>query len=72
MSQTETDILRLFRRYQAKSCEMLFFSAGVANSQTPQFKRAMQSLIERGLVTKETRHDAYSLTRAGFQASLSA
>jgi len=72
MSQAETDILLLFRRYQAKTSEMLFFSAGVANSQTPQFKRAMQSLIERGLVTKETRHDAYSLTRAGFQASMSA
>jgi len=72
MSQTETDILRLFRRYRAKTSEMLFFSAGVANSQTPQFKRAMQALIDRGFVTKETRHDAYSLTRAGFQASLSA
>jgi hypothetical protein len=32
----------------------------------------MQALIDRGFVTKETRHDAYSLTRAGFQASLSA
>jgi hypothetical protein len=30
----------------------------------------MQSLIERGMVIKERRQDAYSLTTTGFRASL--
>jgi hypothetical protein len=69
MSEAENDILRLFRRYQVGEAEMLFFTGGLANP-SRKFKTAMQSLIERGMVIKERRQDAYSLTTTGFRASL--
>ena len=72
MTQSETDILRMFRTYGVRPHEMLFLNAGLAKSHPQQFTRAMQSMVERGLVVKERRRDAYSLTTTGYRASLSA
>jgi hypothetical protein len=72
MNQAEADILRFFRTYGVKSNEMLFFNCGMAKSHPPQFKRAMQSMMQRGLVVQERHRNAYSLTASGYRASLSA
>jgi len=72
MSEAEADILRVFRSYGVKSNEMLFFNCGLAKSHPPRFKRAMQSMMDRGLVVQERHRNAYSLTASGYRASLSA
>ncbi len=71
MSEGEADILRFFRTYQVGVNEMLFLNSGFAKAHPPQFKRAMQALMERGLVVQERPRDAYSLTASGYRASLS-
>ena len=72
MTQAETDILRFFRSYGVRSNEMLFFNSGLAKSHPPAFKRAMQSMVQRGFVVQERHRDAYKLTSSGYRASLSA
>jgi hypothetical protein len=51
---------------------MLFFNTSLANANSPKFQLAMTSLIRSGLVVKERRRNAYSLTFEGFVASQSA
>lgn len=72
MSAAEANILRFFRSYGVKSNEMLFFNCGMAKSHPPEFKRAMQSMLDRGYVVQERHRNAYSLTARGYRASLSA
>jgi hypothetical protein len=70
MNGTEVDILRLFRAYGVTPHQMLFFPAGFAKAESRKFAGAMVSMIERGLVVKERRHEAYSLTARGYRESL--
>ena len=72
MTKAEKDIMRHFRQYRIGRNEMLFFNTNLANSDSPKFQFAMASLIRSGLVIKERRRNAYSLTFDGFMASLSA
>jgi DNA-binding IclR family transcriptional regulator len=67
---SEAEILRLFRSYRVRASEMLFFNQGVSKARPAHLSRALQSLIERGLVIKERHPDAYSLTPRGYRASL--
>jgi len=71
MTATETAILTFFRRYQIGPHEMLFFNANDCKLGPGSFRTAMQSLVSRGLVIKERPAKAYSLTRDGYDLSLS-
>jgi predicted transcriptional regulator len=71
MSATETAILTFFRRYQIGPHQMLFFNANDCKLGPGSFRTAMQSLVSRGLVIKERPAKAYSLTRDGYDLSLS-
>ncbi len=71
MTRSETSILRYFRQYRIGANEMLFFNSGIVKSHPPEFRRAMASLIDNGLVVEERRRNAYSLTEEGYCASLS-
>jgi hypothetical protein len=71
MTKTERDIMRHFRQYRIGVNEMLCFNTSSAKSNSTEFQLAMTSLIRSGLVVKERRLDAYSLTPEGFVASLS-
>ncbi len=70
MKVAEWDILRFFRRYQVGPAEMLFFGPKDRKVAAGSFRAAMGSLIEQGLVVKERPEQAYSLTTAGYRASL--
>ncbi len=70
MRVAEWDILRFFRRYQVGPAEMLFFGPKDRKVAAGSFRSAMGSLIEQGLVVKERPEQAYSLTTAGYRASL--
>lgn len=72
MKVAEWDILRFFRRYQVGPAEMLFFGPKDRKVAAGSFRSAMGSLIEQGLVVKERPEQAYSLTSAGYRASLRA
>lgn len=71
MTASEAKIMRLFRQYRADPCRMVFFNAGPAKAHPASFHAAMTSLIDGGLVVRERRRDAYSLTPQGYRASLS-
>jgi hypothetical protein len=67
-TEAEADILRSFRRYGVRAHEMLFFN----KPHSPRFSQAMSAMVRRGLVIQEQRHrDAYSLSRTGYDISLS-
>src|SRR5690606_10360318 len=51
--------------------QMLFFNPGDCKVAPAPFRTAMESLMNRGLVVKERPKQAYSLTRSGYQLSLS-
>ena len=70
MNSAETAILAFFRRFDARPSEMLFINPNQAKDQSPKFRAAMQSLIDKGFVTKERPKQAYSLTMAGYKASV--
>ena len=72
MTAEEWDILRFFRRFQVGPAEMLFFTTTDCKVAAGHFVSAMRSLIEKDLVVKERPAQAYSLTSAGYQISLSA
>jgi hypothetical protein len=72
MTEAERKIMRYFRQYRIGANEMLFFHNNVANPASPKFQSAMESLIRNGLVVRERRKNAYSLTENGFAASHSA
>jgi hypothetical protein len=72
MTDQERQILRYFKKYRIGANEMLFFNTNVANSGSPKFNTAMDSLIRNGLVIRERRRNAYSLTDDGFAVSQSA
>ena len=67
MKRHESMIWRHFRAYRVREDEMLFFNATASNPHSQQFHQAMTSLMDRGLVFKETPKDAYSLTSLGFE-----
>ena len=69
-TDSEAEILRLFRSYRVRASEMLFFNQGINKTRPVQLTRALESLVERGLVVKERHRDAYSLTTRGYRASL--
>lgn len=71
MNPAEVKILRQFRSYGLRTNEMLFFNRSLAKPHLPEFTRAIQTLVERGLIVKERRQDAYSLTTLGYQVSIS-
>jgi len=71
MTQAEQDIMRYFRRYRVGVNEMVFFNNSLTCASSTKFQIAMASLIRDGLVIKERRKNAYSLTDTGFAASLS-
>jgi predicted transcriptional regulator len=68
MTEAEKQIMRYFRQYRIGANEMLFFNTNVSNSASPKFQSAMDSLIRNGLVVRERRKNAYSLTEDGFAA----
>jgi hypothetical protein len=70
VTKAEQDIMRHFRQYHVGVNEMLFFNTASAQSNSPRFQLAMASLIRSGLVIRERRRHAYSLTDSGFVASL--
>jgi hypothetical protein len=72
MTEAERQIMRHFRQYHVRANEMLFFNTNPANAASPKFQSAMESLIRNGLVVRERRRNAYSLTDAGFTRSMSA
>jgi hypothetical protein len=72
MTDSERKIMRYFRQYRIGANEMLFFHSNLANTGSPRFQSAMESLIRNGLVVRERRKNAYSLTEDGFAASQSA
>jgi len=71
MTATEWRILSLFRRYQVGPAEMLFVNSRDCRVTAERFIAAMRRLIDSGMVVKEHHHQAYSLTRAGYEASRS-
>jgi hypothetical protein len=71
MNNAEKAIMRQFRLYRIGVNEMLCFNAAVANANTAQFQSAIASLVRNGLVIKERRRNAFSLTAEGFAASQS-
>lgn len=70
MNPAEIDILKEFRRYKVSVGSMLFFNSGRASSHTPQFKRAILSLIQQRFMTRARHVNAFSLTSAGHSVSL--
>jgi len=72
MNPVECAILVFFRRYRIMPAEMLFFNPTDCKLATRPFNAAMQSLMRQGLVVKERPNLAYSLTPAGYDASISA
>lgn len=72
MTNSEKKIMQYFRQYHVSANEMLFFNTGLTNSSTSTFQLAMASLIRSGLVNRERRRNAYSLTDDGYAASMSA
>jgi len=70
MNPAEIDILRQFRRYLVSANSMLFFNSSRAKPHSAQFKRAILSLIEQGLITRSRWENAFSLTPAGYSLSL--
>lgn len=72
MTDEERQIMRHFRQYHVGANEMLFFNTSLANSGSPKFQSAMEGLIRNGLVIRERRRNAYSLTDAGLTVSMSA
>jgi hypothetical protein len=72
MSDSEVEIMRYFRRFDVRVGQMLFFDTGPQRADAARFYQAIESLIQRGLVVEERPHCAYSLTRSGYRASLSA
>jgi len=71
VTKSEVDILRCFRQYDVEPTAMLFFNAGPAKAHSASFHSAMTSLIDGGLVVKERRRDAYSLTEHGHRVAQS-
>ena len=69
MTVAEWRILSLFRRYQVGPAEMLFVNFRDCRVTAEGFVSAMRRLIENGLIIKEQPKQAYSLTRAGYDAS---
>jgi hypothetical protein len=72
MNPSEAKILRQFRSYGLRTNEMLFFNRSLAKPHLPEFVRAIQTLVDRGMIVQERHQDAYSLTTRGYQASISA
>ena len=71
ISVEEAKILQSFRTYGVKANEMLFFNGSAGKGQSPAFGRAMQAMVDRGLVLRDHRHrEAYSLSDSGYRASL--
>jgi hypothetical protein len=70
-NEAEAEVLRLFRSYRVGVSEMLFFNHGAGKARPQRFTRAIEALIERGMVIRERHRDAYSLTQTGYNASLS-
>jgi hypothetical protein len=70
MNQAETNVLKAFRRFRIQPHQMLFFNPGQTKSQAAQFRRTIQSMIERGYIVQERHRDAYSLTSRGYEISL--
>lgn len=66
MTATEFAIMGFFRRYKILPEEMLFFNPADCKMSPGPFNTAMESLMRRGLVIKECRKQAYSLTRNGY------
>ena len=71
MTKAERDIMRHFRKYRVGVNEMLCFDTNPSKTNSSEFQVAMTSLIESGLVVRERRRHAYSLTPEGFATSLS-
>ncbi|NLF71462.1 MAG: hypothetical protein GX575_20710 [Candidatus Anammoximicrobium sp.] len=69
MTAAEWRILSLFRRYQVGPAEMLFVNSRDCRITAEGFVSAIRRLIENGMLVKEHPHQAYSLTRAGYEAS---
>ncbi len=69
LSEEETSILRFFCVYNVEAEEMLFFNLQHGKTHSPEFKRAMSSLMEQGLVVQERHQDAFSLTIKGHQTA---
>ncbi len=69
MTAAEWRILSLFRRYRVGPAEMLFVNSRDCRVTAEGFVSAMRRLIDNGLVVKEHPKQAYSLTRAGYEAS---
>jgi hypothetical protein len=72
MNANEFAILVYFRRYQIGPAEMLFFNPHDCKVPPRPFQAGMQSLMRRGMVVKERSNQAYSLTREGYDLSLTA
>ena len=66
----EASVLRTFRTYQVSARQMLVLNHGHTKPPPASYARALQSLLERGLVVRERFPNAYSLTALGYQASL--
>ena len=71
MTPAETSILVFFRRYGARPTQMLFFNPNDCKMSPAPFRNAMESLMRQGFVVKERPKLAYSLTRDGYELSLS-
>ena len=71
MTAAEWRILSMFRRYQVGPAEMLFVNSRDCQVTAEGFVSAMRRLIDNGMIVKEHPHHAYSLTRAGYEASRS-
>ena len=72
MTATEVSIMRVFRSYQVGPAEMLFLNSGDCRVSTSSFVPAMRRLIDKGMIIKERPDHAYSLTKAGYELSLTA
>jgi hypothetical protein len=72
MTATELSILRVFRSYRVGPAEMLFLNSGDCRVSASSFLPAMRRLIDKGMIIKERPEHAYSLTKAGYEMSLSA
>ena len=72
MTATEVSIMRVFRSYQVGPAEMLFLNSGDCRVSASSFVPAMRRLIDKGMIIKERPDHAYSLTKAGYELSLTA
>jgi hypothetical protein len=65
MTSAELKVMAIFRLYGVLPDQMLCLNGKLQQ----ELQAPLDRLIQRGLIVREGRHDAYHLTTAGYQAA---